>query len=285
MTTYTLDKRKRAPTSGTMDIHALASGTAVAADFLAFSDESASGDPTKRMTVANVIAISAVLKDTFVLSGDILVGTGLGTYTAVTLGAANTIMYSNGTNPTYGTASTINAILDPTRTLVLTAAGGHGTTTSGAGDATGLPEQGETTTNKINYWYLAMAVGEKAFWEVDMPGAYDGSTAMEVYFIWTAASGSAGHTCKFQIKSRCFANDEAYDQACGSAVSGEDALLAQGDRHVIQATGDMTPGGTPAGGEGIYFEVERIASSGTEIAGDVQLQRVVLKYATTSNSD
>jgi hypothetical protein len=182
----------------------------------------------------------------------------------------------------------LNMILSPTRSLILTAAGGHGTMTSGAGDVNGLPEQAETATNKINYWYLGFGLGDKAFWAVQMPDSYVSSGTFQGYFVWTSANGSAGHECKFQIKGRAFANDDAFDQACGTARSpGDDVLLAQGDLHIspILSTA-LSLAGSPAGGQYAYFEVERVAvDDGTEISGDVRLLQVRLEFGTSDNSD
>jgi hypothetical protein len=217
--------------------------------------------------------------------GDMIYRGAAGAIADLDIGAANTVMTSSGTAPQWSTAATVNDLLDPTRTLILTAAGGHGTTTSGGGDDNGLPEQGETTTNKINYWYLAQALNEKVFWIVELPAAYAGG-AFTVYFLWTSANGSATNECKFQIKGRMFTDNDALDQASGSAATpGDGALWAQGDLHKT-GTCTLTMAGAAAGNRYAYFEVERVAiTDGTEISGDVQLLQVVLTYATTSNSD
>jgi hypothetical protein len=199
-----------------------------------------------------------------------------------------TVLGRSGGNIAALSKSDLNTLLAPTRSLILTAAGGKGTTTGGAGDTDGLPEQAETTTNKINYWYLSFGLTDKAFWLIQMPDSYKSSGTFQGYFVWTSANGSAGHECKFQIKGRAFANDDALDQACGTARSpGDDALLAQGDLHITPVLSTaLSLAGSPVGGQLAYFEVERVAvDDGTEISGDVRLLQVRLEFGTSSNSD
>jgi hypothetical protein len=84
-----------------MDIHDLASETPVTGDLLAFSDESAAGDPTKSASITAVVGTTAVVKSSFGALGDILVGTGVSTYSALGIGAAATVLTVSGGIPAW----------------------------------------------------------------------------------------------------------------------------------------------------------------------------------------
>lgn len=170
----------------------------------------------------------------------------------------------------------------PVHPLILTAAGGMGTSTSGGGDADKLPEQAETTTNKVNYHYLAMATGESVFWNIPMPLNWDAGT-FTATFLWTAPSGS--NDIKFEIKGISFANSDALDTAMGAAQSVEDTLITNGDVHISSATSAITLAGTPAAGEYVCVEVKRVAPGGVDLVGDVHLLGVRIAYTAAGYSE
>lgn len=175
-----------------------------------------------------------------------------------------------------------NRTAAPTHPLLLHAAGGMGTATSGGGDANNLPEQAETSGQKVNYHYLAMATGESVFWNILMPLNWNAGTLTAIP-IWTAASGS--DDVKFEVKGGSFANSDALDTALGAAGSVEDTLITAEDVHISGATGAITLAGTPAAGEYVVIEVKRVAPGGVDLGVDVRLLGVRLLYTANGYSE
>lgn len=168
-----------------------------------------------------------------------------------------------------------------TRTIILSGAGGAPTTTIPCGG----PTKVEAGTNDIDYFALEFdtTTEERAFWNVQMPDNYDGST-ITARFIWTNASGLATETVVWGIKARSFADDEAIDQAYGTEITTTDTFLAQGDVHISSASSAVTIGGTPAGGEFVVFNVGRKTAS-DNLTGDARLLAVQIEYTTNAYSD
>lgn len=169
------------------------------------------------------------------------------------------------------------------RTLVLTAAGGAPTTTSGCAS----PAKVEAGTNDVDYYTLDFdaTAQEYAFWNVVMPDSYDGST-VTAQFVWTAAGGSAGNTAQWGIAARAFGDDDAIDQAYGTAQEVSDDWIANGDIHISAATSAVTIAGTPAGGKLVVFRVYRDpADANDDLAGDARLLAVKIEYGINSYSD
>ena len=132
----------------------------------------------------------------------------------------------------------------------------------------------ELATNDINLDYLAFdsAKSEGAQVSFAWPGAYTTFTAQ---FHWTAASGSG--TVTWTAAARCYADDDALDQAPGTAQSVTDTLLAANDAHKSSATSAVTPAGTVAAGNLTVVQITRdIADT---LAVDARLIGVMLEFA------
>ncbi len=178
-----------------------------------------------------------------------------------------------------GTGLTVS----PTFPLILNSAGGMGTTTSGGGDGNQLPEQAESSTNKVNYHYLAMATGESVFWNISMPINWDGAALVSATMLWAAGSGS--DDVKFEVKGRGFGNGDALDTALGSTAVVEDTLITAEDVHITSATTSITLGGPPSAGEFVVIEVKRVAPAGTDLAVDLRLLGVRLAYTASGYTE
>jgi hypothetical protein len=169
------------------------------------------------------------------------------------------------------------------RTLILTAAGGSPTTTSGCAS----PAKVEAGTNDVDYYVLDFdaTAQEYAFWNVVMPDSYDGGT-VTAEFYWTSAAGSAGGTVVWGIAARGYTNDEAIDAAYGTPQEVSDDWIADGDIHISAATSAITLAGTPAGGEFVAFRVFRDpADANDDLTGDARLLAVKIEYGISSYSD
>jgi len=171
--------------------------------------------------------------------------------------------------------------VDPFRSIILSAAGGWPTTTGGCAS----PAKVESTTNKQNYYVLDFdqSTDENAEWTLVMPDSYDGGTITAIFY-WTAATGSGNVI--WAIKGRSYADDEAIDQAYGTAVGVTDGLITTGDVHVSSATSAVTLAGTPAGGELIQIRIYRKASdTGDTLNADARLIAVKIEYKVSVYSD
>lgn len=206
---------------------------------------------------------------------------GSGDQIELALGADGTFLQANGTSsaPTFA-ALVASDIPGTTRSITLTAAAGQPTTTAGCA-ALAKTEAG---TNDVDYSTLDFdtATDEFAFWgPFPMPDNYDGGTLTMTPY-WTAASGSGTVAWACSMASR--ANDEAIDQAWGTAVTSTDTLLAAGDVHVGPTTTAITPAGTPAAGELMFVRIMRDVSEDS-LGVDARLIAIRLEYTTSSYSE
>lgn len=106
---------------------------------------------------------------------------------------------------------------------------------------------------------FATDADEYAQWTVVMPSDWDGGTVTGIFY-WTCTGGGAAETVEWNLQGRSYANDEALDQAWGTAQAVSDTWIADDDLHVSSATGNITIGGTPAAGELVQFRVHRDVS-------------------------
>jgi hypothetical protein len=160
-------------------------------------------------------------------------------------------------------------------TIWLSAAGGKPRTTSGCAPVAWT----ELATNKIMVATLDFDTGSDEYcqWSgFSLPGGYTGGDIYVVPY-WTAASGS-GTVC-WSISGRSYANNEALDQAQGSAVTSTDTLLTANYAHVGPSA-TVTLGGTPAAGEFCIIQCMRDVSEDT-LGVDARLIGLLIEYPTT----
>jgi len=117
---------------------------------------------------------------------------------------------------------------------------------------------------------------EYAQWTVVMPSDYDGGT-MTAVFYWTAAAGGANETVEWNFQGRAYGNDEAIDQAWGTAQAVSDTWIADGDVHISSATSACTLAGTPAASEFVQFRVHRDVSD-DDLGCDARLLSVRVTF-------
>ena len=135
----------------------------------------------------------------------------------------------------------------------------------------------ELSTNKVNLDYLAFDTAADEYAQVAFawPSGFSTFTAT---FHWTAASGSGGVV--WRSSARCYADDDALDQAMGTAQSVADTLLAANDAHKSSATSAITPAGTVAAGNLCVVQVSRNTSDGSDtLAVDARLIGVLLEFS------
>lgn len=156
--------------------------------------------------------------------------------------------------------------------IFLTAAGGWPSTTNGCATNT----KNEYGTNDVDLYSLDFDGGsiEYAQWSVWMPDDWNGGT-VTAEFIWTAPAGSG--TVIWGLQGRSYANDEAIDQAWGTAQEATDTLIATNDFHFSPTTAAITLAGTPAAGEFVQLRAYRDGATDTH-AVDAKLLGVKVYY-------
>jgi hypothetical protein len=98
----------------------------------------------------------------------------------------------------------------------------------------------ETTTNAVNVDVLDFdaATSESANVWPEVPRGVT-ITGITITPRWTADSGSGGVVLAFA--ARWFQNDDAIDQAMGTAQTSADTFIAAGDWHIGPTTATITP--------------------------------------------
>jgi len=183
---------------------------------------------------------------------------GSGQVTELALGAANTVLTSNGASsaPSFAAASGGGST-----SIWLPASFWIPRTTTGCGvDST------ELATNRVNTDQLLFdaATEEYAQAMVVMPSNYNNST-VTCRFYWSASSGSGAVV--WALRGRAYADDDALDQAQGTGQTVTDTLLAANDMHVSPQTSAITLAGTPAANRPVQFELYRVAANASDTLG------------------
>jgi hypothetical protein len=149
-------------------------------------------------------------------------------------------------------------------------------TTTGAGI-----DSREQSTNKINTDELLFDAGTDEFAQamIVMPNNWNAGT-VTAKFHWTASTGSGDVV--WGLQGRAYANDDALDQAMGTAQTATDTLTATNDVDISPATSAITLGGTAASGNPVIFQVYRDADAGGDTLGaDARLLGVEISYTST----
>lgn len=169
------------------------------------------------------------------------------------------------------------------QTMLLTAAAGNPTTSSGCGG----PAQVEAGTNDVDYIVLDFDKDsdEYAFWgPIPTPNNWDGSTITAIFY-WTTAAGGAAETVCWSIQMIAVDNDDPIDQAWGSAVTVTDTWIADGDIHESAESGAITPATTVSreAGDLLFVRVMRDVSE-DDLGGDARLIAVKLRFGVSDLS-
>ena len=84
---------------------------------------------------------------------------------------------------------------------------------------------------------------------------------------------------------QAFQNDDALDNAYGTSVDTDDALIVVGDLHVTAESADITIAGSPSAGDLIFAEVTRVvADSNDTMTEDAKLIGVTIHYNASVSS-
>ena len=139
----------------------------------------------------------------------------------------------------------------------------------------------EQATNKINTDELLFDAGTDEFAQcmIVMPSNWNAGT-ITAKFHWTASAGTSPNLdVIWGLSGRAYANDDALDQAQGTAQTVTDTLTATNDLDISSATSAITLGGTAAAGNPVILEVYRDANAGGDtLAADARLLGVEISY-------
>ena len=163
--------------------------------------------------------------------------------------------------------------------VFLAAASGQPKVTAGCSAVTPI----EMTTNDQNLRVLDFDkdTEEHADFTFALPSDYDGGT-MTAKFFWLHAAAVTNFGVVWGIEGRVFGNDDALDQAVGTAQTVTDTGGTTSDLYISDATAAITWAGTPAGGKLINLTVYRKAADGSDnLAVDARLVGVQLTYTRT----
>ena len=136
----------------------------------------------------------------------------------------------------------------------------------------------EAATNKVNYDVLEFdpATAEYAQVAIVMPSNWNAGT-ITAKFHWTAASGTGNVV--WGLSGRAYADNNALDQASGTAQTVTDTLLTVAYEHITAATSAITLAGSPAAGQMVIFQAYRDAANASDTLGsDAQFLGLEISY-------
>jgi hypothetical protein len=149
----------------------------------------------------------------------------------------------------------------------------------------------ETATNDVMLEVLAFdpSADEGAQFRVYLPKGFNAGT-VTARFKWSHPSTSTNFDVTWAIQARAFTNDDALDQAFGTAIVVSDAGGTTGDEYISAETAAITIAGTPTGQKTAIFQVYRdVDGNGTagndDLAVDAYLHEVVLTFTMSSITD
>jgi hypothetical protein len=203
--------------------------------------------------------------------GDILYR-GASTWSRLAAGTSGHYLKTNGTGSDPAWAA-VSASGGGSTNVWIPAAAWIPRTTTGAGI-----DSRELSTNKINTDELLFDAGTDEFAQamIVMPNNWNAGT-VTAKFHWTASTGSGDVV--WGLQGRAYANDDALDQAMGTAQTATDTLTATNDVDISPATSAITLGGTSASGNPVIFQVYRDAdAAGDTLGADARLLGVEISY-------
>lgn len=157
------------------------------------------------------------------------------------------------------------------------------TTTAGCAEAA----QAETTSNKINYEYLAFdeAAEEKGFFWFPTPKSYNAST-FTLRAVWTHPATATNFDVVWEFEMLSLADGDAIDAAVGTAITVTDTGGTTEDFYTSPESAAVTASGTPAKQDWIYCQISRKAADGSDnLAVDAHLIGVEVYYTTNAGND
>ena len=153
-------------------------------------------------------------------------------------------------------------------------------TTNGAATAT---EEYATNDVMSDHFLFDGATEEGVQFRFHLPADWDGN-AVNAKFYWDAATGaSASDGVTWGIAMQAFQDNDALDNAFGTSVDTDDAVIAVGDLHVTSLSSDITIAGSPSAGDMVIAEVTRVVGDANDtMTEDAKLVGVTIHYTATA---
>lgn len=171
------------------------------------------------------------------------------------------------------TPAGLKAAIAGEHTVNLLAAGMVSRTTNGA---TAYSTEKATNDVMVKGYEFSASTEQAIQIAFPLPKGYNSSAGMVVKFYWTTSATAGTGNVIWGIRSRYSRNDDAIDQAFGTAVEVTDGFLADGDTHITGETSAMTPGGTYAAECMCRFEVYRKAADGSDTYNQTAILEAVM---------
>lgn len=145
----------------------------------------------------------------------------------------------------------------------------------------------ESSSNAINYTVLDFDDGtdEYAHFSVPMPESWDGGTITFKVFWSTTATDNDG--VAWALQGVCLGNSDVIDSAYGTAVVvTDDATNAAADMLITSESAAVTIGGSPTGGDIVFFRIFRdVSDANDDMTEDARLIAVQIFYTINDSSD
>lgn len=137
----------------------------------------------------------------------------------------------------------------------------------------------------IQGYDFSASVDQKIQTIVGLPKSWNaGTLTFEPH--WTNGVTAGTGSVIWGGRARAVGNDDALDQAFGTAVTVTDAFIANNDYHIAPESAAMTAAGSPAKGKSLIFEIYRDADAGGDTYNQLaRLIGVKLFYTTDAGTD
>jgi hypothetical protein len=188
--------------------------------------------------------------------------------------ATNVFMLSNTGTITIGTTGLTFRDLNPVLGEIYVSAEDMHASVGAAALATTALTSGNPD---IRAWALDQTTPETVQFALVMPKDWDLGT-IDVDIHWSHTSGGTAFVARWGVAAVSIANDGAQDVAFGTQVAVDDTGGTADDLYIVSAA-TITVGGTPADGDLVHFEIERIAGHANDTLDlDARLQGIRINY-------
>lgn len=116
-----------------------------------------------------------------------------------------------------------------------------------------------TYGQRLPYMPYTWHENRHSIFKMSMPEIWNGGV-FDARFHWTHEEGITG-TFAAGIRARCYGDGETIDAVFGTAQEVLDISQGEGRWHITSWMTGLAPAGTPAGGEGIIFDIYRNTAS------------------------
>ena len=138
----------------------------------------------------------------------------------------------------------------------------------------------ELATNKVMLRYCGynQTTEQGAQFNIRMPDSWDEGTVTMV-FVWSHPSTTTNFGVAWAGSCVAVSDNEAQDAAMGTRVIVTDTGGTTDNKYTTSATGAITCAGSPAAGDNVTYEFERVTGdAGDTMAVDARLQGVTVYY-------